>query len=82
MKTATQLKKFRQQCERDAGVSAAHIKLPLLHVLNDLCQVHGISGKQRRRVIGGRGSHLLDDMQTWRVALKPTITHKTQNTPK
>ena len=52
MKTATQLKKFRQQCERDAGVSAAHIKLPLLHVLNDLCQVHGISGKQRRRVIG------------------------------
>ena len=82
MKTARKLKKFRQRCERQAGVPATRIRLPLTHLLDDLCQVHGLSKKQRRQVLGSRGVTLLDDMQTWRVALKPTVIRNTQNTSK
>ena len=82
MTTARKLKKFRQHCERQAGVPATRIKLSLAHVLDDLCRVHGLSGKQRRQVLGRRGITMLDDMQTWRIALKSPVTQNTQNTPK
>ena len=82
MTTTRKLKKFRQRCERQAGVPATRIKLSLVHVLDDLCHVYGLSGKQRRQVLGRRGIMLLDDMQTWRIALKSPITRNPQNTPK
>ena len=38
MKTASQLRKFRQTCERSAGIPANRIQLPLLNVLEDVCR--------------------------------------------
>jgi hypothetical protein len=70
MKTATKLKRFRQQCEREAGCSAHRIKLPLSHVLADVCQALKLSRADKRKVIGRATVTRLEDVKTWRVSLR------------
>jgi hypothetical protein len=70
MKTATKLKRFRQQCERKAGCSAHRIKLPLSHVLADVCQTLKLSRSEKRKVLGRTAVTRLEDVKTWRVSLR------------
>ncbi|NJM40306.1 MAG: hypothetical protein HC853_05855 [Anaerolineae bacterium] len=71
MKTATvnKLRKYRQQCERDTDNSAHRIRVPLMHVLADVCKTLQLSPKQRKRVLGHQGTIKLEDMRAWRVTL-------------
>ena len=69
MKTADKLTKFRKQAEKVAGTHAAHIEVPLLHVLADVCQTLGITGRQRRRVLGRKSTILLEDTRNERIEL-------------
>ena len=69
MKAADKLRKFRQQCEREAGTSAAEIEVPLAHVLDDVCQALHLPVRQRRRVVGRKGYTLLEDTRDMQVDL-------------
>ena len=71
MKTVNELRKFRQQCERDAGTESSRIQVPLLHALADICQVLKLTPQQQRRVLGRNGAQKLTDVQKWRVGLVP-----------
>ncbi len=61
MKTATKLAKFRKQSEKDAGTPATKIEVPLAHTLFDVCRTLGITGRERRRVLGRKSTVLLED---------------------
>jgi hypothetical protein len=69
MKTATKLRKFRQQFEREAGTPATHIEAPVAHVLNDVCRALGLKGRERKRVLGRKSTVLLEDTRNERVEL-------------
>jgi hypothetical protein len=68
--SVAKLRKFRRQCEREAGKSANEIELPLLHVLVDVCQALGLSKTKRRQVLGRKGVQQLGDYREWHVHLK------------
>ena len=69
MKTADMLRKFRKQCEREAGTSVDEIEVPLSHVLDDVCRVLNMPRQQRRRVLGRKGCVKLEDTRGIRVGL-------------
>ena len=69
MKTASQLRKFRQACERSAGVPASQISIPLLAVLTDICVVLKLSAKDRQHILGRRGIITLKNTQNMRIRL-------------
>jgi hypothetical protein len=69
MKSASKLRKFRQQCEREAETSADEIEAPLSHLLHDICKTLKLSGKQRRRVLGRKSYMRLEDTRDCRVDL-------------
>ena len=70
MNLATKLRKFRQQCERQAGVSASDLELPLAHVLDDLSQALAVPSKSRRKVVGRKSWVRLENVKSSRVVLK------------
>jgi len=76
MKTAEKLRKFRQTCERETGTQAQHIELPLLHVLNDVCQVLKLPQRDRRRVLGQKGVTTLDHVREFQATVKPPTKRK------
>lgn len=76
MKTANQLRKYRQQCEREAGQTSGEITVPLLHVLADVCRVLNLPRQQQQRVLGHKGNIQLLDMREWRVSLAQTKTKR------
>jgi hypothetical protein len=69
MKAANQLRKFRQQCEREAGTSADQIEVPLAHVLDDVCRTLNLPTRQHRRVVGRKGYVKLEDTRDMQVDL-------------
>ena len=69
MKTASQLRKFRQTCERSAGIPANRIQLPLLAVLEDVCQALKLSPQDRRWVLGRKGVTALKHTRQMQVRL-------------
>ena len=71
MKTANRLRQFRERCERDAGTHASKIEVPLLSVLSDVCKALQLSPKEKQRVLGRRGRHILSNDRTWTVADAP-----------
>ena len=74
MKTASQLRKFRQTCERSAGLSANQIELPLLGVLADICSALKLSPRQSQRILGRKGvTRLTDERETCVQLAKPVI---------
>ena len=74
MKTADKLRKFRQQCERQAGADATEIELPLSHVLDDVCRALKLPVRQRRRVLGRKSYVKLEDIREMRMELrKPDV---------
>ena len=74
MKTASQLRKFRQTCERSAGLPANQIELPLLGVLADVCSALKLSPRQSQKVLGRKGVTRLTNERDTRVQLtKPVI---------
>lgn len=80
MKTAAKLRDFRRQCEKDAGVLADAIEVPLLLVLADLCQVLGFSRAESEQVLGREGVANLDAVLTERATLRvsPSRAHDYQ----
>lgn len=73
MKAASQLRKFRQFCERSAGIPATRIQLPLLAVLEDVCKALKLSPQDQRRVLGRKGAIELKHTRQMQVRLsKPT----------
>lgn len=74
MKTAIQLRKFRQTCERSAGIPASEIYVPLLAVLTDICTLLKLSPKDRQYILGRKGVIALKHTRKTRVQLaKPVI---------
>ncbi|MCL4552328.1 MAG: hypothetical protein M1305_02065 [Candidatus Marsarchaeota archaeon] len=69
MNTADKLRKFRQQCEREAETSATEIEAPLSHLLHDVCRILNLPAKQRRRVLGRKSYVRLEDTRNCRVDL-------------
>ena len=69
MKTASKLTQFRKQCEREAGKPANRIRIPLADALSDVCRALGITGQQRRRVLGRKSTVLLEDTRQERYQL-------------
>jgi hypothetical protein len=69
MKAADKLRKFRQQCEREAGASAAYIEVPLAHILDDVCKVLNLPTRQHRRVVGRKGYIKLEDTRVMEATL-------------
>jgi hypothetical protein len=69
MKTVNQLRKYRQQCERETGQVSGEITVSLNHVLADVCRALKIPSRQQRRVLGRRGGVQLSDMRRWCVSL-------------
>jgi hypothetical protein len=69
MKAADKLRKFRQQCERDAGTHAGEIEVPLAHVLDDVCRVLNLPTRQHRRVVGRKGYVKLEDTRVMEATL-------------
>ena len=63
MKLVDKLRKFRQQCERQSGVPATDIEVPLSHVLDDMCQTLKLPAKQRRKVLGRRGWQRFEEIR-------------------
>ena len=49
------LQQFRQQCERQTGLPASEVELPLLYMLADVCDALGMSPADKRRVLGQKG---------------------------
>jgi hypothetical protein len=78
MSLANKLRKFRQQCEREAGTHAGSVELPLAHVLDDVCQTLKLSPKQRRKVLGRRASAELKQLGAERIDLNTSVTHTTE----
>ncbi len=74
MKTANQLRKYRQQCEHETGQASGEITVSLHHVLADVCRALKIPPRQQRRVLGRRGGVQLSDMRRWCVSLKRAKT--------
>jgi hypothetical protein len=75
MSLATKLRKFRQQCEREAGTHAGTVELPLAHVLDDVCQTLKLSPKERRKVLGRKASAELKRQGAERIDLNTPVTH-------
>lgn len=69
MKTANKLRKFRKQCEREAGTPATRILAPISHVLDDVCRSLGLSKQERKKVLGRNSTVLLEDTRKERVEL-------------
>ena len=74
MKTANQLRKYRQQCERETGQASGDISVSLHQVLADVCRALKVTPRQQRRVLGRRGSVQLSDMRRWCVSLTHSKT--------
>ena len=69
MKTANKLRKFRKDCEREAGTPATNIVAPVAHVLEDVCRTLGIKGRNKKRVLGRNSIVRLEDTRRERVEL-------------
>jgi hypothetical protein len=69
MKTANQLRKYRQQFEHETGQTSGDITVSLNHVLADICRMLNLPRQQHRRVLGRKGTMQLTDMREWRVSL-------------
>jgi hypothetical protein len=78
MSRTNKLRKFRQQCERESGMSAGSVELPLAHVLDDVCQALKLSPKQRRKVLGRRASAELKQLGDEHIDLNTAVTHPTR----
>jgi hypothetical protein len=70
MNLVSKLRKFRQQCERETGVSANDLELPLAHVLDDLGRALAVPSKSRRKVVGRKSWVRLENVKSSRVVLK------------
>lgn len=71
MKTANRLRQFRERCERDAGIHASEIEVPLLSVLSDVCKALQLSPQDKRRVLGQRGKRTLTNDRAWTITKQP-----------
>jgi len=64
------LRQLRRRCERETGVSASKVELPLLYVLADVCSALNLSEFDKRRVLGRKGTKELSNLRGSRVGLK------------
>lgn len=71
MKTAKKLRKFRQQCECEAGISAHDIEVPLSSVLDDVCRLLSLPARTRRSILGRKNYTRIEDMRVWKARLIP-----------
>ena len=69
MNLANKLRKFRQQCERETGTPADQIEVPLAHVLDDVCKTLNVPAKQRKKVLGHKGTTRLEHTRNNRIEL-------------
>lgn len=69
MSLANKLRKFRRQCERESGMSANDIELPLVDVLEDVCKSLKVTSKQRKKVLGRNNTVRLEHTRNHRIQL-------------
>lgn len=69
MKTADKLRKFRQDCEREARAPAHQIEVPLLHLLNDVCTALQLTPRNTKKVLGRKGVQRLVTERQWTAEL-------------
>ena len=71
MSTAKRLRQFRERCERDAGIHASQIEVPLLSALADVCKALQLSPQDKQRVLGRCGKRTLSNDRAWTLAEQP-----------
>lgn len=69
MTTATKLRQFRKQCERQTGATPGQIQVTLLDALIDVCAALSLSKRDTRKVLGRKATIELSTLRDMRVEL-------------
>jgi hypothetical protein len=69
MKASSQLRKFRKTCEKHTGKDAFEMDVSVAALLIGICHALGIRGRSRKRVVGRKSYHRLENLRNCRVTL-------------